>query len=126
QTEYRAGRTEQSEHPGGSPGRDSAARSGTGRLFERSQEVTPARMRGTVVLLLTLAALAALYVDLAPAIAQTPATSPPTSTATIHASTVRQPIYGFGGTQTYNGDALASFPNRDQVYRALFADLKLD
>lgn len=52
--------------------------------------------------------------------------APPTAVAAIHASSVRQPIYGFGGTQTYNGDALAAFANRDAVYKALFADLKLD
>jgi O-glycosyl hydrolase len=39
---------------------------------------------------------------------------------------VRQPIYGFGGSQTYNGDLLAGFANREAVYRALFADLNLD
>ncbi len=44
----------------------------------------------------------------------------------IHTAAVRQPIYGFGGTQTYNGDALLDFSNRDAVYKALFADLKLD
>lgn len=39
---------------------------------------------------------------------------------------VYQPMLGFGGTQTYNGDAVLSFPERDRVYRALFADLKID
>lgn len=46
--------------------------------------------------------------------------------ATLHVSQERQLIYGFGGSQTYNGDALMDFPNRDAVYRALFSDLKLD
>lgn len=44
----------------------------------------------------------------------------------LHVSAVRQPIYGFGGSQTYNGDALADFPGRAAVYKALFQDLKLD
>jgi len=48
------------------------------------------------------------------------------TTATLHVSELRQPIYGFGGSLTYNGDALIDFPNRDAVYRALFSDLKLD
>lgn len=30
---------------------------------------------------------------------------------------VRQPIYGFGGSQTYAGDALAGFANQDAVYK---------
>lgn len=50
----------------------------------------------------------------------------PAATGTLHTETVRQVIYGFGGSQTYNGDQLASFANRDAVYKALFADLKLD
>ncbi len=48
------------------------------------------------------------------------------ATAILHPSAVRQPIYGFGGTQTYAGDLLAGFSNREAVYRALFSDLKLD
>lgn len=39
---------------------------------------------------------------------------------------LRQPILGFGGSQTYNGDILGSFPGREKVYQALFEDLKLD
>src|ERR1041385_5660414 len=50
----------------------------------------------------------------------------PPSTGTLHVAAVRQPIYGFGGTQTYNGDAIMDFANREAVYRALFSDLKLD
>jgi len=51
---------------------------------------------------------------------------PPSATGTLHPAALRQPIYGFGGTQTYNGDAIMDFSNREAVYRALFADLKLD
>src|SRR5262249_36366466 len=50
----------------------------------------------------------------------------PAATGTLRVSAVRQPIYGFGGSQTYNGDLLADFANREAVYKALFADLKLD
>lgn len=52
--------------------------------------------------------------------------STPPAVAVLHTSELRQPIYGFGGTQTYNGDLLADFSNRDAVYRALFSDLRLD
>jgi O-glycosyl hydrolase len=44
----------------------------------------------------------------------------------IHASEIRQPIYGFGGSITYNGDLLAGFKGRDDVYKVLFTDLNLD
>lgn len=53
-----------------------------------------------------------------------PQTAP--ATATIHVQALRQPIYGFGGTQTYNGDPLAAFANRDAAYKALFADARID
>jgi glucuronoarabinoxylan endo-1,4-beta-xylanase len=61
--------------------------------------------------------------------AQPPAQAPPApapSTATVQVGAVRQPIFGFGGSQTYAGDALADFPHRDAVYKALFQDLKID
>src|SRR5688572_28831472 len=61
----------------------------------------------------------------APAQEPTPA-APPTATATLRVSAVRQPIYGFGGSQTFNGDALADYPGREVVYQALFQELKLD
>src|SRR5579862_3400667 len=48
------------------------------------------------------------------------------ATGTLHVAAVRQPIYGFGGSQTYNGDPLIGFANREAVYRALFSELKLD
>jgi glucuronoarabinoxylan endo-1,4-beta-xylanase len=60
-----------------------------------------------------------------PVAAQAPAPPPP-SAVTIQTGTVRQPIYGFGGSQTYAGDSLADFPGRDAVYKALFQDLKID
>lgn len=52
--------------------------------------------------------------------------APAPSTITVRVGDTRQPIFGFGGSQTYAGDALADFPNRDAVYRALFQDLKID
>ncbi len=55
-----------------------------------------------------------------------PVTNPPTAAATVRVNAVRQPIYGFGGSQTYAGDSLADFPKRDAVYKALFQDLKID
>src|SRR5215211_3596423 len=59
--------------------------------------------------------------------AQGPGSAPtPPATATLRVSAVRQPIYGFGGSQTFNGDALADYPGREAVYQALFAELKLD
>ena len=60
------------------------------------------------------------------AAAQSPAAQTPPAIVAIHVKDVRQPIYGFGGSQTYAGDNLASFPGRDAVYRALFQDLKID
>lgn len=51
---------------------------------------------------------------------------PPVASAALHIAAVRQKIYGFGGSQTYNGDPLAGFANRKAVYKALFEDLKLD
>jgi O-glycosyl hydrolase len=45
---------------------------------------------------------------------------------TIRPNELRQPIYGFGGSITFNGDALIDYKGRDAVYRALFSDLKLD
>src|SRR5689334_19788421 len=53
-----------------------------------------------------------------------PPPSPPAAVGTLHVSAVRQPIYGFGASQTYSGDALAGFANRETVYRLLFQDLK--
>ncbi len=58
--------------------------------------------------------------------AQTPAIPTPPAVGTIHVADVHQPIYGFGGSQTYAGDSLADFPRRDAVYKALFQDLKID
>lgn len=59
--------------------------------------------------------------------AQGPGSAPaPPATATLRPSAVRQPIYGFGGSQTFNGDALADYPGREAVYQALFGELKLD
>jgi O-glycosyl hydrolase len=52
--------------------------------------------------------------------------SPAPVTATLHVSDIKQPIYGFGGTLTYAADSLASFPNRDTVYKLLYQDLNLD
>ena len=46
--------------------------------------------------------------------------------ANVHLDQRRQAMYGFGGSITFNGDALIDFPKRDAVYRALFSDLKLD
>lgn len=60
----------------------------------------------------------------AQAAAQAPEPAP--ATATIQVGAVRQPIFGFGGSQTYAGDSLADFPRRDAVYKALFQDLKID
>ena len=57
--------------------------------------------------------------------AQTPAPTA-SATASLHTADVHQPIYGFGGSQTYSGDALADFPNKAAVYKALFQDLKID
>jgi O-glycosyl hydrolase len=51
---------------------------------------------------------------------------PPPTSATLRVLSVRQPIYGFGGSQTFNGDALADYPGREAVYQALFQELKLD
>jgi O-glycosyl hydrolase len=48
------------------------------------------------------------------------------SEVTLHPADVRQPIYGFGGTLTFSGDAVASFPSRSAVYRELFQDLNMD
>lgn len=63
----------------------------------------------------------------APAYAQAqPAAQNAPVTATLHPSALRQPIYGFGGSQTFNGDALADYPGREAVYKALFQELKLD
>lgn len=45
---------------------------------------------------------------------------------TIRPAELRQPIYGFGGSITFNGDALIDYKGREAVYRALFGDLKLD
>src|SRR5215210_5076256 len=52
--------------------------------------------------------------------------APPPVTATLRPSALRQPMYGFGGSQTFNGDALADYPGREAVYQALFQELKLD
>jgi O-glycosyl hydrolase len=46
--------------------------------------------------------------------------------AVLHIAVERQPMFGIGGTITYNGDLLVDFPERETVYRALFSDLKLD
>jgi endo-1,4-beta-xylanase len=35
-------------------------------------------------------------------------------------------MYGFGGSQTFHGDALADYAGRERVYEALFGELKLD
>jgi O-glycosyl hydrolase len=48
------------------------------------------------------------------------------TTAHIDTNTWRQPILGFGGSQTYNGDLLGTFSGRKKVYEALFQDLRLD
>lgn len=61
-----------------------------------------------------------------PAAAQPPAAPQPPAAATVQVGAVRQPIYGFGGSQTYAGDSLADFTGRDAVYKALFQDLKID
>lgn len=63
---------------------------------------------------------------LGPGTVRAQAPSSPPAVGTLHVSALRQPIYGFGGSQTYNGDALASFPGRDAAYKALFQDLKID
>ena len=60
-----------------------------------------------------------------PTVAQSP-DPPPPAAATIQTGAMRQAIFGFGGSQTYAGDALANFPGRDAVYKALFQDLKID
>ena len=73
--------------------------------------------------LITLTALSALA---SAAVAQVPATPPAPSTAIIQTGQVHQPIYGFGGSQTYAGDSLADFSGREAVYKALFQDLKID
>jgi len=54
------------------------------------------------------------------------AQAPATATAVLDIRAVRQPIYGFGGSQTFNGDALLDFRDRKAVYQALFEDLHLD
>ena len=46
--------------------------------------------------------------------------------ARLNVHETRQPMLGFGGSQTFNGDLLHDFPGRDKVYEALFQDLKLD
>lgn len=56
---------------------------------------------------------------------QTPAPQEPVAVQ-IDLSKTHQPMLGFGGTQTYNGDAVLAYGERDRVYRALFSDLKLD
>lgn len=58
--------------------------------------------------------------------AQGPGAAVPPAVGTLRVSAVRQPIYGFGGSQTFNGDALADYPGREVVYQALFGELKLD
>lgn len=55
-----------------------------------------------------------------------PAAPPGPVTGTLRPTVVRQPIYGFGGSQTFNGEALADYPGREAVYQALFQELKLD
>ena len=56
---------------------------------------------------------------------QTPVPQEPIAVQ-IDLSKTHQPMLGFGGTQTYNGDAVLGYGERDRVYRALFSDLKLD
>lgn len=46
--------------------------------------------------------------------------------ARLDTNALRQPMLGFGGSQTFNGDMISDFPGRDKVYQALFQDLKLD
>ena len=58
---------------------------------------------------------------------QAPAVAPTAlPIVSLRISAVRQPIYGFGGSQTYAGDSLADLSNREAVYKALFQDLKID
>lgn len=46
--------------------------------------------------------------------------------ARLNLNEIRQPMLGFGGSQTFNGDLLADFPGRNEVYQILFQELKLD
>jgi glucuronoarabinoxylan endo-1,4-beta-xylanase len=46
--------------------------------------------------------------------------------AKLNLSEICQPMLGFGGSQTFNGDMIGDFPHRSEVYRILFQELKLD
>jgi O-glycosyl hydrolase len=52
--------------------------------------------------------------------------SSPSASAKIHTTEIHQPIYGFGASLTYSGDALSTFANRDLVYKELYSDLGMD
>ncbi|MES2463842.1 MAG: hypothetical protein V4671_25005, partial [Armatimonadota bacterium] len=71
-------------------------------------------------------AVAALFAAHPALASQPPAPAPTPATVTVNTGALRQPIYGFGGSQTYAGESLADFPKQEAVYKALFQDLKID